>query len=174
MPVRIDDAMDLERWHARRVLPSLLCAIMAAGLSCEGDCVDGALAPLPPVPVHERYVLTRYGPGPVPATVTDVGTVRVRILADTLLITGTLAGSSGTYIEILVLGTTLGTAAETVARTTSSSRAWTRTARDQISFSSFGGGGALASVTATLSELSGDGQLGIRTADDRTYVFESR
>ena len=174
MPVRLGDAADLERWHARRVVPSLLCAIVAAGLSCQGDCPPSTTSTGTALTVHARYVLARFGGQPLPATLADAGGIRVRLLADTLLFPGAGTASAGTYSEIVVLGTARGTAAETSARTTSSGP-WTRVQRDQLSLGAFGGGSAGGTTaTATLAELTTGAQLGVNTSDGRAYVFEAR
>jgi hypothetical protein len=114
------------------VTPLLACAVSVLGISCAGDCwsstepIDGV--PGAPTPtLRPRYVLTSVNGVALPFTISS-GATRVRLLADTLVFTGagTPPTETGTYVEVRTIGTTQGTGAEVVTRTTSPARPWRR------------------------------------------------
>jgi hypothetical protein len=158
-----------------RIAQTLLGAVLYATFSCQGDCggIDGVVSTGTTLPLHARYALTRYGGQRLPVTLTDVGTVRVRLLGDTLRFAGAAIASVGTYTETLVVGTTQGLDGERVTRTTFT-RSWTRPQTDALTLDDFHGGGPPAPAPATLTESIAAARLVVSAADGRWYEFEAR
>jgi hypothetical protein len=158
-----------------RIAQALLGAVLYATFSCQGDCggVDGVVSTGTARVVRTRYVLARYGGLSLPATLADVGTVRVRLLADTLRFGAAGTTSVGTYTEILVVGTTQGIDGERVTRATFT-RSWTRLQADALTLDDFHGGGPPAPAPPTLTESIAGARLVVYTADGRWYEFEAR
>ncbi|AHG88963.1 hypothetical protein J421_1426 [Gemmatirosa kalamazoonensis] len=132
MPVRIEHDGDLAHAERRRVVPLVVSAFIAAGLSCSGNC-----PPVTEVPrvLAPRYRLVQSATGQLPPVVlSDDGQRRVRLLGDTLVFTpsGSAALPRGTYVEILVLGVRDGTADEVATRTVSGARAYTLVSSDSL------------------------------------------
>jgi hypothetical protein len=169
------------RWRARALIPALLAAIGGGSLSCFGDCWPNTTAPgpIPPAPaLRPRYVLVRAGNQSLPAVLAETPTLRVRLLADTLVFTvGAADSTRGTYTETLVLGMRDASGVETPTRTVSAPREWTRPRGDgQITLAGFAGGGTATTASATSFEAGGTAgsQLSVFTPDGRLFSFEAR
>ena len=82
--------------------------------------------------------------------------MRVRLLADTLAFTVTAPDTSrGTYTETVVLGVRDASGAESVSRTVSAAREWTRPPNAQLTLAAFSGGGAITRADASPFEVAG-------------------
>ena len=172
------------RWRARAALPALLCALGGGAISCFGDCWPTTSPPEPPPApptLRPRYVLVRAGSQTLPAVLAETGTVRVRLLADTLVFTITTPDTSrGTYTETVVIGTRDASGVETVSRTVSPTREWTRPPNASLLLPAFGAGGAVLQANASPFEaFTAPGaattpQLSVFTTDGRTFLFEAR
>jgi hypothetical protein len=184
-PVRVAPARGapVPRWRARAVLPALLCALAGGALSCFGDCLPTTEPPppSPPSTLRPRYVLVRAGNQPLPAVLAESSTLRVRLLADTLLFTITAPDTSrGTFTETVVLAVRDAAGVETVSRTVSAAREWTRPPNASITLSALSAGGVTTSANATPFDLGAAGgvtpppQLSVFTPDGRVFTFEAR
>ena len=168
------------RWRARALIPALLAAVGGGSLSCFGDCPP-TTAPPPrqaEAPLRPRYVLVRAGNLAPPAVLAEGPGVRIRLLADTLHFTLGADSTRGTYTETVVLGVLEASGGETISRTVSPSRAWTRPANGPLTLAAFSGGGPVVVANGSPFEFTGPGgtppQLNLVAVDGRVFSFEAR
>lgn len=172
----VGDGMERPRWRARALVPALLCAISGGALSCFGDCPPTTSPPgTPPPALRPRYVLVRAANQALPAVLAESATLRVRLLADTLAFTITADTTRGTFTETVVVAVRDASGAETVTRTVSAAREWTRPPSSSLTLAAFSGGGATTRADASPFEVSGTPpQLSVFTSDGRIFSFEAR
>jgi hypothetical protein len=166
------------RWRLRALLPALLCALAGGSLTfCQ--CPVPVADP-PRTALRPRYVLVSVVGQPLPVVITESGATRVRLLADTLLFAIGADSTRGTYTETVVLGVRDASGVETVSRTVSPTREWTRpAATGPLALPAFDGGRtAPTSVMATPFEDTARGGgpwgLSVETAGNRVYLFDAR
>lgn len=163
----------------RKLVPTLLCAVGALSLTvCDCPLTTDVAPVTAPAPLRPRYVLVRAGNLALPAVLAEGPGVRVRLLADTLHFTRGADSTRGSYTETIVLGTLDASGVETVSRTVSTSRQWTRPADGPLTLPAFSGGGSVVSANGSPFEITGPGamppQLSLVTTDGRVFSFEAR